>query len=52
MLTQIHITPGAIADMLDVSSAYISKVRRMMAKDIFKIDGGTKGFDEKIDFIC
>ncbi len=52
MLTRIHIAPGAIANMLGVTRAYISKIRRKMVKQIFNVEGNSKSFNGLIEDIC
>ena len=51
MLTRIHVSPSAIANMLNVSNAYISKIRRSMARELFNVSGGTKDYDREIQSI-
>lgn len=45
ILIRLHLPPGDIAKMLDVSPAYITKIRNSMMKKLFGIDGKSKELD-------
>ncbi|MBO5156332.1 MAG: hypothetical protein J6C05_04275 [Prevotella sp.] len=46
ILLRLYVKPTAIASMLDVTPAYISKIRSEMLKRLFCVNGAPKDFDE------
>lgn len=46
ILLRLSVKPTMIANMLDVTPAYISKIRSEMLKRLFGISGTSKNFDE------
>lgn len=45
ILIRLHLPPGDIAKMLDVSPAYITKIRNSMMKKLFGVEGKSKELD-------
>ena len=45
ILIRLHLPPGDIAKMLDVSPAYITKIRNSMMKKLFGVEGKSKKLD-------
>ena len=52
MLIRIYIRPSSIANMLDVSNAYISKIRMSMLQTLYGIKGKAADFDKRIQDMC
>ncbi len=48
ILIRLHFTPKEIANMLGVSSPYITKIRNQMMKKLFGVEGTSKELDEKL----
>lgn len=48
ILIRLHFSPKEIANMLDVSSAYITKLRNNMMVKLFGEEGKSKELDEKL----
>ena len=48
ILIRLHFTPKEIANMLDVSSAYITKLRNNMMVKLFGEEGKSKELDERL----
>ena len=45
ILIRLHLPPGDIAKILDVSPAYITKIRNSMMKKLFGVEGKSKELD-------
>ena len=45
ILVRLHVPPGDIAKMLNVTPAYITKIRNVMMKKLFGVDGKSKDLD-------
>ena len=48
ILIRLHFTPKEVANMLDVSSPYITKMRNQMMQKLFGVEGKSKELDEKL----
>jgi len=48
ILVRLHVPPGDIAKMLNVTPAYITKIRNVMMKKLFGVDGKSKELDEML----